>query len=274
MASLGSGLPATLSMSTTAGSVPITVLGCVQATHSLCASVQYYTPQSLGGPTSTTYLYQGLLTGAANSDSSVTVQVATVHVTALQRAAVYPDTSTVAYSQLYLTAPSTVYPGAAQALSGTGLRLSNLQLNLSSTLSYSAAAGQYVDSWGASTYAGSSVVTSAASIIPIGATGTAVPSCSVLALASSLSSAPAAPTCASGSSPALVGDDRAADYSQDVEQYNWASGDYLNAQPVTTGSSPVLVSQVAMAINRNWNAVGQVPLRRVLGRQAAAGLHQ
>ena len=257
--SLGSGLPSTISLTaSSASSVPIAVYGCVPASHSLCAFVQYYSAPVNSSVTSTTYQYQGLLAVTANSDGSVTVQQADVRVTAWQRAASYISQSAVLFTEAFLAASSKLYPSGAQLLDGTGLLLTSPALNLSLSLSYSATLGQYVDSWGtANALPGTTVVTSSASVTAVGTSGIAVPACSLLTLPASLSSSPPPPVCSSGFSAVTLGDATGSDFAYNAEEIDYGSDDFLTTVAVTTGSSAVSLSQVALGVNNNFNTVAR-----------------
>ena len=261
VSSLTVGLPATISLTAgSAGAVPLFVTGCAPATHSMCAQVQYYTPATLGGPASTTYQYQGLLAAAVNADGSVSVRAANIHAAALQHLSTSYTSSTAAYTVLGLAAPSTAYPSSAAGLDSTGLQLVSSSLGLSVQVSYSAAAGQYVDTWGASAYPGSTVVASSFSLTPVTSTGTVVPTCSVLSLSSSITSSPAPPTCAAGSAAVTVGDYVSADYGYNAEQ----GSDYVNyfdyfvTVPIITGNTAVQLSQLALGLLNNPNTVAKL----------------
>ena len=262
VSSLSNGLPATISLtSTTAGALPLTVYGCASATHSLCALVQYYQAAVQTGtdyPQSTTYQYQGLLIASANSDGSATVQAASLHATALQRTGLIYLTSPVAYTVLSLAAPSQVYPNKAVGLDATGLLLTSASL-VNYSLSYSSASGQYVDTWGSSSYPGSSIVTSSFTLNPIAASGLAVPSCSVVSLPSSLSSTPAPPTCSAGSNAVTLGDSNSADFQNNAEgATNYQNYyEFLVTSPIVTTNSSVLLSQIALGITNNANTVAK-----------------
>ena len=264
VSSLTAGLPASISLTaSTAGSVPLFVTGCAPATHSVCAQVQYYMPAALGGPLSTTYQYQGLLAAAANADGSATVQAASVHTTALQHTVSSFVSSVVAYTVLNLAATSTVYPSSAVGLDGRGLLLSSSSTpGLSVTLSYSAVLGQYVDTLGASAYTGSIVAASSFSLVFIASSGVAVPSCSVTSLPGSITSSPAPPTCAAGSSSVTVGDYVSAHYAYDTEETFVVRNQYASfvTVPVVTGNSSVLLSQLALGVLNNPNTVGKLRL--------------
>ena len=263
VSSITSGLPATMSLTaSSAGAVPLSVTGCAPATHSVCSLVQYYTPtalSNLGYPMSTTYQYQGLMAGTANSDGSVTIQAANIHAAAQQRTAVSWSTSTVSYSRLSVAAPSKVYPSNAVGLDTTGVQLTSPTLGINVNLSYSATLGQYVDTWGTSAYPGSTIVTSSFTVAPIAFSGTIVPSCTLVYMPTNVSSTPAAPTCGSGSSAVTVGDYNSADYGFNGEMMeNFADNHYyFVTSAVATGNSSVLLSQVGLSINNNYNLIAK-----------------
>ena len=261
VSALGSGLPATISLTgSSAGAVPLTVLGCASAAYSFCSTVQYYTPISVSatGPTTTTYLYQGLLTGVTNADGSVSAQVVNAHGTVVTRFVYYGFLETIAYTELTLAAPSTVYPSKAQALDGTGLLLTSSTLGISVNLSYSTALGQYMDTWGTLSLPGSQIVTSVFNLTALSSSNAGIPSCSVSQLPSTISPSPAPLSCSSGSSAVTLGDDISTDYGSDTEEYNYNGDNFLITSLVSTGNSSVLLSQVAVGINVNHNTLAKL----------------
>ena len=107
--SFASGMPASLALTATAASVPLSVFGCAAATHSLCAFVQYYTPYNAintNTPQSTTWRYQGLVVASSNADGSLQVQSALIHAVILERIASYPYSINGAFTTFTLAAPS------------------------------------------------------------------------------------------------------------------------------------------------------------------------
>ena len=258
-------LPATATLTgatASAGAVPLFVTGCTAATLSFCAQVQYSTPAALTGlgyPLSTTFQYQGLLAGVTNSDQSVTVQSAVVHASGQQRTAYSMTSLPSAYAVLSLLAPSKVYPNQAQALDATGLILNSANLSLNVNLSYSAAQGQYVDTWGAAIYPGSTIVTSTFVVAPIGASGTAIPACSITALTSTAVQAVAPPTCSSGSGVVTLGDSNGADFTYNTQQINYENNyELFTTVQLSSGNTSVQLSQVALAILQNNNVVARM----------------
>ena len=254
------GVPSTLSTSGSSGpAVPLMAYGCAVATHSFCALIQYNVPIGSGGPTSSTYQYQGVLAGTANADGSYTVTGANVHATVFQRVSTLPNTLVSAYAELVPSGSSKFYPAAAQPVDGTGLTFFSAALSLTVTLSYSSAQGQYVDTWGTSTV-GLQPILSVFNVSAIGSSGVIVPQCNIyVSLPSSvIPAAPAAPTCASGQSLVTLGDDVTADYQANLEEQDWQNNAYATLRPIMTGNASVAVSQVALGFNNNVNSVAHI----------------
>jgi len=262
VSSITTGLPATMSISgTRSGSVPIFVTGCAPATHSMCSLVQHYVPANGYGPVSVTYQYQGLIAAAVNADGSATVYAANIHASALQRTYNSYTSYTQAYTMLSATTPSKVYPAAATGLDATGLLLYSSALGVYVNLSYSAAAKQYVDSWGSSAYPGSPIVSSSFSLTPLATAGVLVPACSILNQPASISSSPAAPTCAAGTSAAMVGDYVNANYGFSAEGSTTYQNDwFFITRPITTGASSITLTQLALGTLGNSNSVARFRL--------------
>ena len=248
------GVPSTLSTSATGPAVPVVAYGCSVASHSFCAQVQYNVP----GPTSTTYQYVGMLATNANADGSYTVVAGDVHAISFQRVSTVPTTTITGFSEMFPTAGSKIYPSAAQPVDATGLSFTSASLG-TVTLTYSASQGKYVDSWGSTTQKVSPIV-SVFNLSTIGTSGVIVPSCNIIDLPGSVSIAtPAAPTCASGYTSVLLGDDVAADYSSNVENYNYQNNAYASLRPIpNTGNQTVAVSQIALGLNNNVNSVAKI----------------
>ena len=252
------GVPSTLSTSATGPAVPVVAYGCSVASHSFCAQIQYNVPASAGGPTSTTYQYVGMLATTANADGSYTVVAGDVHGTSFQRVATVPTTTITGFSEMFPTTTSKVYPSAAQPVDATGLTFTSASLG-TVTLAYSASQGKYVDSWG-STTVGLQPILSVFNLSAIGTSGVIVPSCNIFNLPGSISPAsPAAPTCASPYTAVTLGDDVAADYSSNLEDYNYQNNAYASLRPIpNTGNQTVAVSQIALGLNNNVNSVANI----------------
>ena len=257
VSSLASGLPPTFTLTgSSAGAVPLVAYGCAAASHSICMYAQYYTPASMGGPMSTVYLYQGLVTGTSNSDGSVSVQLVNLHGTVLQRPSSYISTNVVGFAQLLLAGPSRLYPNAAAAVDGTGLALWSSALQQTVNLTYSAAVGQYVDTWGSSSL-GLKPTLSGFTLTALTAP-VSISSCSALTLPSVTSSSPAPPSCPAGQTAVTLGDDNSVDYAYNQEEIFWTENSFISTTQVSTGASAVALSQVAVALNKNFNTIARM----------------
>jgi hypothetical protein len=88
-----------------------------------------------------------------------------------------PQQHLVAFSQLALIAPATLYPGQAMSLGSSGLQMYSATLGTSINVSYSSATSQYVDSYGTAFSLFGTVITSTFSVTAVGSSGVVVQSC-------------------------------------------------------------------------------------------------
>ena len=252
VSSFAAGMPATFTLTAGGGvAVPLAAYGCAAATHAICMWAQYYTPAAQGGPTSTVYLYQGLVSGSSNNDGSVSVTFVDLHGTALQRPSTYTSTNVAGFSELFLGSPSKIYPSGVTPLDASGLSLYSPALQKSINLTYSAALGQYVDTWGTSTL-GVMPFLSGFNLTAL-KTPVSIPACSILNLPSSVTSNPAPPSCPAGQSAVMLGDDVSMDYSDNMEEVYWNSNSFLITSRILTSNATIALSQVAVGVNKNFN---------------------
>ena len=270
VASFSGGLPAQMSVSGTAAAVPVTAFGCAVATHTFCSIIQYYLPQQLGGPTTYAYVYQGVLAATSNADGSLSAVVVDIHGTYFQRYTSVPNNNLYQFTQLSLAAPSRLYPGAAQPVDATGLQLYSATVG-SLNLTYNAALGQYVDTWGRNAQKLATIQYSQFSLTTVGTSGTLVPACNVLTLPQSVSPPlPSPPTCPSGQTPVTLGDNTKSDYTYSQEEDDYINGGNIVTRVFTTGNATLSIAQVGLGLMNNMNTLVRMSFA-VYGRTGLLG---
>jgi len=253
----GGTFPTQFVSSGSAGSVPIVVYGCLAATHSFCSYAQYYTGSD--SSVSTTLLYQGFLsatgTGGSNSFGSYSdVSFGSGYVTTFRRPATSVTSTVSAFTRIASLAMSgKIYTSGASSIDTTGLTFT-LADGTNFTIRYDNTARAIRDTLGGVRALGAPIL-SQLNVSIIGTSGTALPSCSILYMPEIVPPTPPRPSCPSGQSPVVLGDDTGDDYTYNEEQIYYNDGDFIATRALPTGPAYTIMSQVGLGINNNFNSI-------------------
>ena len=260
-------VPPQINSTLTGPAVSVGVIACVPASHSFCSFYQYSIPGSSGS--TTTYLYQGLLSAGATASNAYgsyfPVQMLGGHLTINTRFNNYPVVSDTLYGIKASSAiAGNVYTStttSGQLLDTAGLNISASSINaypfstFTTTLQFSPTFGTLQDFAAVRTCPGNQVAQSF-TVTPISA---GIPNCNLVNVPVVVRGAATAPaTCANGLPLVILGDASETDLGYDVQGDTYMPSDQINVRSVTTGSVPVLLSQLSFGLNPNYVAAGHL----------------
>ena len=259
----GLSLPSTFVSSGLAVTPSVAAYGCVSTTHSFCAYFQYWTP----GGSSVTTLYQGLLQAAGTAGSNangayIPITAAAGHYTAYTHVVTAPSPSTTTTLSTFAASSSALLytPSAQSAIGGGVLDANGLTLLLGGTrtvtLFYNASAGCFADSSGYTWGLGSPVI-AGLNISVLNATS-GIPNCALQTMPRTYVPQPATPSCPSGQSAVVYGDDLEADLTSNQEGlYSMPNQDLFLRAVTSALTNYTSLSTLAYGLNQNLNTVAR-----------------
>ena len=268
------GLPYTFKADSVALNIPLTAYGCVLASHTLCASFQYYQGDNYS-PVTYNFLYQALIKlGPGGGDNAnghwVPALFGVGHLSVSARIARFPNNWRTGFTDIILSNPGNATSNYIYTSGNGGVPLDTIGLSFltsddfgySLTLAYNASTGAYFDSTNAQLGA---ELLQLLQLQPLDLS-VGVPQCSFLDLPTlilpntTLVNTTSAVCTAYGadSVPVLWGDDVNADFFYNNEGLFHNVFYLITLTPFPTGPQYSTVTQLALALLQNGNVFAHI----------------
>ena len=271
----GDGLPDSFVAEGVSGAVPLSVYGCVAASHYLCATFQYYQGDDYS-PLAVDYFYNGLLlaqgpNGTNSKGTWQSVLYSVGYLTTYVRTARFGITYVVGWTDILLTRPgnaSYIYTSGnnGATLDDVGISfVSNDDYGAQITFTYNATSGTYVDS--TDPELGPQLLVNF-TIAPVNRS-LGLPQCSYLYLPQDVVPASAltnSAVCPPGNQPVRWGDADRQDFFYTEEGFYPTQYTNIVLTPFSTGPSYSNVTQLSITLGQNANVFAHMRAALYFGK--------